>query len=122
MLDDDRAGSGRGAAGRRAGEKEKAKKSSDRRAAGDRLTGLEEEIERIDRALVALMVKRLQRAAELAGVQRAARLPLVEPAREAAMAQRVATMARQAGVQEDVREIFWPLLAASRRAALRAAS
>ena len=85
----------------------------------EELTGLRDEIERIDRAIVMLISERVQIARRVGSVKRASGLPMLDPAREATIIRRSVHLAREAGLEEeDVREIFWHLVGLSRRAQL----
>jgi prephenate dehydrogenase len=76
-----------------------------------------QEIERVDREIVELLAERVQLALQVGRAKREAGLPLLDPAREAAVVRRAGGLARDAGVSdEDVREIFWHVIAMSRRA------
>ena len=86
-------------------------------AAAERLAGVRERIEQVDRSIIALIAERVQLAREVGGVKRALGLPTLDPAREAAVVRRAGELARQAGLgDEDVRYIFWHLIGLSRRA------
>lgn len=75
------------------------------------------EIERIDRALVALIRERVSAARRAAAAKRAAGLPTLDPAQEAAVVRRAAALARDAGLEEEgVRDLFWQLIGLTRRA------
>jgi len=88
-------------------------------AAARELETLREEIERTDRALVALVAERVALARRVGSAKLALGLPTLDPAREAAVVRRAGTLARQAGLDdEDVRYIFWHLIGLSRRAQL----
>ena len=77
------------------------------------------EIERIDRALVDLIRERVSAARGTAAAKRAAGLPTVDPSQEAAVIRRAAALARDAGLPaEDVRDVFWKLVALTRGAEL----
>lgn len=75
------------------------------------------EIARTDREIVALIARRLT-LARAAGAAKAARgLPLCDPAREAAVLREAGSAARNAGLdEEEVRQVFWCLVAMCRRA------
>jgi chorismate mutase len=76
-------------------------------------------IERLDRELVALVAERVRLAREVGRLKRLAGVPTLDPAREAAIIRRSATLAREVGLEEeDVRQIFWHLVGLSRRAQL----
>jgi chorismate mutase len=80
-----------------------------------RLEQLRAEIQRLDEALVRLIAERTRVAREARVAKRDAGLPLVDTAREAAVVRRAGTLAGAAGLpSEDVREIFWRLIALSR--------
>ncbi len=83
------------------------------------LARIRDEIERVDRALVELVARRVQLAREVGAVKRAAGLPVLDPPREAAVVRRAGTLAREAGIDDDeVRYLFWHLIGLSRRAQL----
>jgi chorismate mutase len=78
---------------------------------------LREEIEAIDRSLIELIARRVDLAREVGRAKRAAGLPTLDPAREAAVVRRAGQVAREVGIEdEDVRYIFWHLIGLSRRA------
>jgi chorismate mutase len=86
-------------------------------AGAEELERIRTEIERIDRALIGLVAERVQLARQVGVAKRAAGLPTLDPAREAAVVRRAATLAREAGLDDDdVRYIFWHLIGLSRRA------
>ncbi len=86
-------------------------------AAEEDLTRLRGEIERIDRALIRLIAERVEIARRVGVAKRAAGLPTLDPAREAAVVRRAGALAREVGLDdEDVRYIFWHLIGLSRRA------
>jgi chorismate mutase len=81
------------------------------------LEAIRSEIERVDRALVALIGERVRLARAVGAAKRAAGLPTLDPAREAAVVRRAGALAREAGLDdEEVRYIFWHLVGLSRRA------
>jgi len=83
------------------------------------LVRLRADIERIDRALVDLIRERVSAARNTAVAKRAAGLPTLDPPQEAAVIRRAATLARAAGLPpEDVRDVFWRLVALTRAAEL----
>ena len=86
-------------------------------AADPDLAGVREEIERIDRALVGLIAERVRLGRKVGRAKRALGLPVLDPAREAAVVRRAGTLAREVGLDdEDVRYVFWHLIGLSRRA------
>jgi chorismate mutase len=75
------------------------------------------EIERIDRAIVALLAERVAIGRRIGELKRLAGLPVLNPSREAEVIRAVADMAREAALPvESVREIFWRVVALSRQA------
>jgi chorismate mutase len=83
----------------------------------DEMDRLREEIEAIDRSLIELIARRVDLAREVGRAKRAAGLPTLDPAREAAVVRRAGQIAREVGIEdEDVRYIFWHLIGLSRRA------
>ena len=88
-------------------------------AAEATLARLREEIERVDRTMIELIATRVRLAREVGATKRAAGLPTLDPAREAAVIRNAAVLAREADlVDDDVRQIFWHLVGLSRRAQL----
>lgn len=86
------------------------------RAAAE-LVRLRTEIERADRALVAQIAARVELAAEVGAAKKVLGLPTLDPRREAFVVRRAGELARDAGLHdEDVRYLFWHLIAMSRRA------
>ena len=81
------------------------------------LDRLRAEIERVDRALLGLIGERVGAATRVAAAKRAAGLPTLDPAQEAAVIRRAAALARDAGLpEEDVRDLFWRIVGLTRRA------
>ena len=82
------------------------------------LAGLRAEIEQVDRALVELIAKRVRLAREIGVAKRAAGVPTLDHAREAAVVRRAVTLSRESGLTSDdeIRQIFWQLIGLSRRA------
>ena len=79
----------------------------------DRLRG---EIQRIDRELIRLIRDRVDLARAIGQTKRGSGLPILDPAREAAVVRRAGELAREAGLHdEDVRYLFWHLIGLSRR-------
>jgi chorismate mutase len=77
---------------------------------------LRAEIERIDRELIRLIGERVQVASEMGKAKRIAGLLMLDPAQEAVVIRRAATLARAAQLpEEEIRDIFWQLVALSRR-------
>lgn len=88
-------------------------------AAAADLERIRTEIEGLDRSLIRLIAERVQLARRVGTAKRALGLPILDPAREAAVVRRAGTLARQAGLaDEDVRYLFWHLIGLSRRAQL----
>lgn len=86
-----------------------------------RLPAIRSEIERLDDRLVSLIRERTRLARVAGELKRAAGLPPVDHAREAAVVRRAAAAAREAGLpEEDLRDIFWRLIAISRRVQIEA--
>jgi chorismate mutase len=80
---------------------------------------LRAEIERVDRALIELIARRMELGRQVGNAKRAAGLPPLDPAREAAVIRRASEVARETGApEEDVRYVFWHLIGMSRRAQL----
>lgn len=83
------------------------------------LPALREEIRGIDDELLALVRRRLDVARRVADAKRDAGLPVLDPAREAAVVRYAGEFARRHGlVEEDVRALFWALVGLTRRAEL----
>jgi chorismate mutase len=85
--------------------------------AAEELAALREEIERIDRALVAQIAERVRLAGRIGVAKLVLGLPTLDPRREAFVVRRAGELARDAGISdEDTRYLFWHLIAMSRRA------
>ena len=83
----------------------------------EELERLRAEIERIDRELIRLIRERVDLARAVGKTKRGSGLPILDPAREAAVVRRAGELAREAGLaDEDVRYLFWHLIGLSRRA------
>ena len=90
---------------------------SDNSAALEELTRCREEIERIDRDIIALLARRLTLGKRTGDLKRDAGLPILDPGREAAVIRGAVETAREANLpDEPVREIFWRVLSLSRMA------
>ncbi len=88
---------------------------------GSGLEAVRDEIERIDGTLIAMIAERTALARAAGRLKAAAGLPVTDPAREAAVVARASRLARDAGLPEDeLRTLFWQLLAMSRRAQMEA--
>ncbi len=80
------------------------------------LEGLRAAIEEVDASLVRLIAERMSLAREVGRVKAAAGHPVTDPMRESAVVARIAALSRDAGLPEDeMRSIYWRLLALSRR-------
>jgi chorismate mutase len=77
------------------------------------------ELEALDRELIALLAQRVTRSKEIGTLKRAGGLPTLDPAREAEVIRRAASIAREHGLpDEKVRDIFWHIIGLSRGAQL----
>lgn len=93
--------------------------SDDVDGASRELERIRKQIELIDRSLVERIAERVRLARLGAAAKRAAGLPILDPAREAAVVRRAGALAREAGLEdEDIRYIFWHLIGLSRNAQL----
>ena len=91
--------------------------SADKHDALDELARCRDEIERIDNEVISLLAQRLALGKRVGDLKRIAGLPILDPTREAAVIRRITSVARDAGLpSEPVREVFWQLVAMSRRA------
>jgi chorismate mutase len=76
-----------------------------------------DEIEQIDREIIALLSRRLGLGRRTGELKRLAGLPILDPTREAAVIRRVTGEARDVGLPpEPIREVFWQIVGMSRRA------
>jgi chorismate mutase / prephenate dehydrogenase len=83
------------------------------------LAHLREKIEQIDRAIISLIAERVEAARAVGRAKRNHGLPILDPAREAAVVRRAVELAREQSLaEEDVREIYWHLIGLSRRSQL----
>jgi len=80
------------------------------------LEEMREEIRRLDAALIEILAERLAVVRRIGELKRNQQVPVIDPAREAAVVAHVARLARARGLPEDgVRELFWRVMALSRR-------
>jgi chorismate mutase len=90
--------------------------STDHSPALDALAQCREEIERVDDDVVALLARRMTLGKRIGELKRVAGVPIVDPTRETEVIRRIAAVAHAAGLPaEPVREIFWQVVAMSRR-------
>jgi chorismate mutase len=81
------------------------------------LARLRADLEVLDGEIVRLVALRVETARAIGTHKRAAGIPLLDAAREAAVIRRAATAAREAQLPEEpVRTIFWQLVELCRRA------
>jgi len=91
----------------------------DVRAAERELARVRDEIEQVDRRLIELIARRMELGRQVGVAKRAAGLPALDPAREAAVIRRASEIARELSApEEDIRYMFWHLIGMSRRAQL----
>jgi chorismate mutase/prephenate dehydrogenase len=89
---------------------------------GDSGTGRKEKLEElrqrileVDEALVELVGERKELVLEIGRIKAELGLPVLDPAREAAVVRRAATLARKRGVDEELtRDVIWRIMAAAR--------
>ena len=82
-----------------------------------RLEALRGRIADVDGRLIALVGERRALALEIGRVKDALGLPVMDPAREAAVVRKAAERAREAGVDEElVRDVVWRIIASARQA------
>jgi chorismate mutase len=75
-----------------------------------------DEIEAIDRDIIALLARRMALGKRTGDLKRAAGLPILDPTREAAVIRRASGEARAVGLPpEPIREVFWQIVGMSRR-------
>lgn len=84
---------------------------------GGHLAAARSKIERVDRTIVQLLGERLHAAAIVVAAKRANGLPVLDPEQEARVVRRAGEWARDAALpDEDVRDLFWRIIAITRRA------
>jgi chorismate mutase/prephenate dehydratase len=87
----------------------------ERGATAPGLAALRARIERADDAMLALLVRRARLARQIGVAKQRAGLPVLDPAREAAVVRRAAARARELGLPaEEVRTLFWQVIALCR--------
>lgn len=83
--------------------------------AAARLEALRARVERIDEALLALLVRRIRIARQIGRAKQRAGLPILDPAREATVVRRAAARARALDLPpEEIRALFWQVIALCR--------
>ena len=74
-----------------------------------------QEMENLDRRLIALIAERGEVARAIGRAKRASGMTTLDPAREAVVVRRAGELAREIGLDDEaVRRIFWQLIALSR--------
>ena len=100
--------------------------AGDRAAPGDAppddanpLLQLRDEIERVDREIVAAVARRVELARRIGDLKKDDRRATLDTGREAAVIRRATELGREAGLDpEAARELFWTLVGICRRAQL----
>lgn len=88
---------------------------AERAAAVERLAQCRRDLETLDREVIALLARRVTQSREIGALKRIAGLPTLDPAREAEVIRRAATIAREHGLSDEkVRDIFWHIIGLSR--------
>lgn len=83
------------------------------------LESLRGELEELDRRIIDELAARAALARRIGREKRANGLPTLDPAREAAVVRQAGELARAAGLpEEEVRQIYWQIVALCRRAQL----
>jgi len=81
----------------------------------DRLEILRKRIVELDGALVDLVAERKALVVEIGQIKAELGLSILDPAREASVVRRAATLAREKGVDEElVRDVIWRIMASAR--------
>jgi len=81
----------------------------------DRLEELRLRILKVDEALVELVGERRALVLEIGRLKAEMGLPVLDPAREAAVVRRAAALAREKGVDEELtRDVIWRIIAWAR--------
>jgi chorismate mutase-like protein len=81
----------------------------------ERLEELRGRIEALDADLVRLIGERRDLVVEVGRTKAELGLPVMDPTREAAVVRRVAALAREVGVDEElVRDVIWRIMASAR--------
>jgi chorismate mutase len=87
------------------------------------LAGLRTAIEEVDAKLIATLAERIALARAVGEVKARGGQPVIDPTREAAVVARAVALARSAGLAGDeIRALYWRILAMARRAQLDAAN
>jgi chorismate mutase/prephenate dehydrogenase len=84
-------------------------------AMDDRLEELRQRILEVDEDLVDLVGERKSLVLEIGRIKAELGLPVLDPAREAAVVRRAAELAREKGVDEELtRDVIWRIMASAR--------
>lgn len=90
---------------------------SDTESDTDDLERLRARLVEIDTELIRLVGERLESVLKIGAYKAERGLPVLDPGQEARVVRRAATLAREAGVDEEmVRDIIWRIMAAARDA------
>jgi len=83
----------------------------------ERLEELRKRILELDEALVELVAERRALVLEIGRIKAEQGLPVLDPAREAAVVRRAGALAREKGVDEElIRDVIWRIMASARTA------
>jgi len=83
----------------------------------ERLEELRKRILELDEALVELVAERRVLVLEIGRIKAEQGLPVLDPAREAAVVRRAGALAREKGVDEElIRDVIWRIMASARTA------
>ena len=81
----------------------------------ERLEELRQRILEVDRALVELVGERRALVLEIGRIKSELNLPVLDPAREAAVVRRAVALAREKNVDEELtRDVIWRIMASAR--------
>jgi len=83
----------------------------------ERLEELRQRILEVDKALVELVGERKALVLEIGRIKADLDLPVLDPAREAAVVRRAVALAREKNADEElIRDVIWRIMAAARQA------
>lgn len=84
-------------------------------ATSKRIEELRHEIDSVDKVIIDAIIRRVILAREIGELKHQSGLPVLDPAREAAVVSRAAAQSRSAGLPEqEMRTLYWQIMALAR--------
>ncbi len=94
--------------------------SSEASLTSERMQELRHEIDSVDEVIIGAIIRRVILAREIGELKHQSGLPVLDPAREAAVVSRAAAQSRSVGLPEqEMRTLYWQIMALARHAQMQ---